>query len=381
MRTTEGKPTLSTILLGDAERAQAMADALAAIEPIERYTHGFHTWPAGLHPDAARDLLRVFPGNSVLDPFCGGGTVLVEGRAAGRRVHGRDLSTVALRIAGARTRTDGEEILTRMRSAARKLTESAQRADQFPPEDIFRAVREWYAPHVLCELEHLRLGVQAADADIRPLLEVIFSSMIVKVSWRKSDTSAQRVKHDRPAGTTSILFHKKARELGRRIAELREATPAETPPAEIQLGDARRIRVRDPVDLVLTSPPYPGTYDYLPMQHLRRIWLGENSGHDADELGSRRAWRGGERTAVREWREGTFAWTKAAADALAPGGFLVVVIGDGLTPGGAIDTSEPTEEAGRRAGLRSIARASLERPDHARNSTRWEHVFAFQKPA
>ena len=41
-------------------------------------------------------------------------------------------------------------------------------------------------------------------------------SILVKVSWRKSDTSMQRVKHDRPVGTAAILFHKKARELGRK---------------------------------------------------------------------------------------------------------------------------------------------------------------------
>ena len=57
----------------------------------------------------------------------------------------------------------------------------------------------------------------------------------------------------------------------------------------------------------------------------------------------------------------------------------MVVIGDGLTPSGAVDASEITERAARVAGLRSVARASLERPDHARRATRWEHVFAFQR--
>lgn len=381
MRTTEGKPTLSTILLGDRDLARTMAEPLGAVEPVERFTHGFHTWPAGLHADAARGLIGCFPGTSVLDPFCGGGTVLVEAVAAGKRAVGRDLSPIALRIARVRTRVDDETTLTKMRSAARKLCEEAQRARDLPPPEILNAVREWYAPHVLCELEHLRRGVRSADESIRPMLELLFSSILVKVSWRKSDTSSQRVKHDRPAGTTSILFHKKARELGRRIAELRDARPEGTPPAEVRWGDARDIRVGTPVDLVLTSPPYPGTYDYLPMQHLRRIWLNETSEYDAAELGSRRAWRAGERSAVREWREGTDAWMRSAATALAPGGHLVVVIGDGLTPTGAIDTSEPTEQAAKAAGLVSVARASLERPDHARESTRWEHVFAFRKLA
>jgi hypothetical protein len=217
------------------------------------------------------------------------------------------------------------------------------------------------------------------------LLEAVFSSILVKVSWRRSDTSAERVKHDRPAGTTSILFHKKVRELGRRIAELRQAVPPSTPDADIAVCDARTLRLARPVELVLTSPPYPATYDYLPMQHLRRVWLGsaEPGGPtgEADEIGPRRSWRVGEREARKLWRMDTAAWTQAAAAALRPGGRMVVVIGDGFSPAGVIDASEATEEAARGAGLRPLARASLERPDFARDATRWEHVFAFEKPA
>ncbi len=381
MRTTEGKPVGERVLLGDPGIAEGLAQGLASREPVDRYTHGYHTWPAGLHPDAARDLLAQFPGRSVLDPFCGGGTVLVEALAAGRRVHGRDLSTVAVRVARARTSLASEEVLTRMRSLSRKLTEEARRADQFPPEPILHAVREWYAPHVLCELERIRKGLSEADPEVRPLLEVVFSSIVVKTSWRKSDTKAQREKHDRAVGTAAILFHKKARELGRRIAALREAVPPNTPRPDVRLQDSRKLTVPEKVDLVLTSPPYPSTYDYLPMQHLRRVWLSEIKENEDAEIGPRRLWREGGKGAIKRWREDTVAWTKACADALVPGGQLVVVIGDGYAPGsGEIDTSEPTEAAARAAKLVAVARASLERPDHARGTSKWEHAFLFRKP-
>jgi hypothetical protein len=380
MRTTEGKPVGERVLLGDPAIAGRLADALAARDPVDRFTHGFHTWPAGLHPDAARDLLAVFPGASLLDPFCGGGTVLVEGVASGRRVHGRDLSSIGIRVARARTSVASEDVLTRMRSLSRRLTEEARRATEIPPEPILSAVRQWYAKHVAIELEHIRRGIAQADPDVKPLLEVVFSSILVKVSWRKSDTSPVREKHDRPPGTTAILFHKKTRELGRRIAALREATPPGTPPADIRLMDARKVTVPEPVELVLTSPPYPSTYDYLPLQHLRRVWLGETGDRDDAEIGPRRLWREGGQGARKKWREDTAQWMKSAGAALAPGGHMVVVIGDGYAPGvGEIDTSEPTEAGARVAGLTSVARASLERPDHARGTSKWEHVFAFRR--
>ena len=242
MRTTRGKPTYDRVLLGDRQLAEAMADALALEERRDRYTHGFHAYPAGLHPDAARDLVALFPGESVLDPFCGGGTVLVEAIAAGRRAVGRDLSTTALRVATARTCVGDEAFLTRVRSRARKLTAEAREATELPPHQILQGTEEWYAPYVLCELESLRRGIQESDEDLKPILWALFSTLLVKVSWRRSDTSAQRVKHHRPPGTAAILFHKKAREYGRQVASFRDAVPEGTPAADVRAGDARNIQ-------------------------------------------------------------------------------------------------------------------------------------------
>jgi len=380
MRKTSGKESLEPVLLGDRKLAKVLADALLADADVDRFTHGFHTYPAGLHPDGAALLIDAFAGRSVLDPFCGGGTVLIEALAAGRRGVGRDISPVAVRVAKARTSIPTDERLTKFRSRARKLTEAARQATDRPPRDIYQAVEQWYAPHAIWELESLRKGIAESDEDIRSLLEAIFSSILVKTSWRKSDTSKQRVKHKRPRGTTAILFHKKTRELARRMAALREVVPEGTNRPDIRFSDARNLSIGPPVDLVLTSPPYPSTYDYLPMQHLRSVWFGDHAKRgERHEIGARRDWRDGSRGAKKRWVEATNDWTKSAAACIEPGGFMVVVIGDGLMPSGPIDTSAPSEHAARGAGLKSLARASIERVDHARKTTRWEHIFAFRK--
>jgi DNA modification methylase len=134
------------------------------------------------------------------------------------------------------------------------------------------------------------------------------------------------------------------------------------------------------VDLVLTSPPYPSTYDYVLMQQLRMAWLGDIPRQDA-EIGSRKSWRQlGKRKARAAWDSDTQRWTRQAAKALRPGGHMVVVIGDGLTPNGVVDTSKISEASAQQAGLESVARASVARPDHARQTLRWEHAFAFRRP-
>ncbi|MBW1880638.1 MAG: hypothetical protein JRJ84_19960 [Deltaproteobacteria bacterium] len=163
------------------------------------------------------------------------------------------------------------------------------------------------------------------------------------------------------------------------MIDLRDRVPPDTPETRLLRRDARALALEAPFDLVLTSPPYPATYDYLPMQHLRRVWLGDDHRDQERELGARRGWRAGNRQARARWERDTREWTRAVARCLAPGGHLVVVIGDGLTPAGEVDASAPTEAAAKAADLSAVARASLARPDHARGSVRWEHVFAFRK--
>jgi hypothetical protein len=268
-----------------------------------------------------------------------------------------------------------------MRSAARKLTEQARTSKEPPPERIRYTLADWYAPSALAELWSLRQGIDALQDPItQEALRAVFSSIVVKVSWRRSDTSAQRKRHHRPPGTVATFFHKRTREFARQQVAFRELVPEGTPLADIAAGDARAIEVPEPVGLAITSPPYPATYDYLPMQHLRSVWLGGLDQVDMNqEIGSRRQWREGSRAARRNWLRATELWTRSVAKNLAPSGVLVVVIGDGLTPMGVVDSSEGTELAARAAGLQVLARASLERPDHARGTVRWEHVFAFQK--
>jgi SAM-dependent methyltransferase len=379
MRTRYPAPLSPPVLAGEPTLAEVCGKALGHDEPVDRFTHGFHTYPAGLHPHAARAFIEALPGDSVLDPFCGGGTVLVEGLLDGRRTIGRDVSPIALLVARGRAASPSPEVVTAFRSAGRKIAAAARQAGDQPSRTKVERVHQWYGPGTMIELEAIRRGVTHAAPEVQPLLEVCFSSILVKVSWRKSDTSNQRVVHRRPPGTTAVLFHKKVRELGRALDAMREAVPEGTPPVDVAPMDARQLVIEDPVDLVLTSPPYPSTYDYVPLQQLRAVWLGFEPEEPA-EIGSRRQFRTrGVRWALQRWLDDTAAWTQRSADALRPGGHLVVVIGDGLTPAGAIDTRVPTEEAAAASGLRLRARASVQRADHARNTTRWEHAFVFQK--
>jgi tRNA G10 N-methylase Trm11 len=60
-------------------------------------THHLHNYPARLNPNVARRLIKLYGKNAqnLLDPFCGSGTTLVEGRVAGLDVFGFDINPSA----------------------------------------------------------------------------------------------------------------------------------------------------------------------------------------------------------------------------------------------------------------------------------------------
>lgn len=71
------------------------------------HVHGMHLYPARMIPQIANRLIREnsSKGETVLDPFCGSGSVLVEALILGRNAVGIDINPLAIMIAKAKTTT------------------------------------------------------------------------------------------------------------------------------------------------------------------------------------------------------------------------------------------------------------------------------------
>ncbi len=93
----------------EAQRGhQAIRDVLEAAqsaEPVSGLTHNFYRYPARFSPAFARAAILAFtkPGDTVFDPFMGGGTTLVEASALRRRAVGTDINPLAVFVAQAKT--------------------------------------------------------------------------------------------------------------------------------------------------------------------------------------------------------------------------------------------------------------------------------------
>ena len=70
------------------------------------YSHGFHTYPARMHPEIARQMINKYASDTkkiVFDPFMGSGSVLVEGILHGNNSIGIDINPFAVFLSDVKT--------------------------------------------------------------------------------------------------------------------------------------------------------------------------------------------------------------------------------------------------------------------------------------
>jgi hypothetical protein len=399
----------ATETAGDRELAAKLAAALDVApapeptgtnadsdDPDRTHVHGFHTYPARMHPaTAARLVLAVSaPGDTVLDPFCGSGTVLVEALLAGRKALGADLNPLAVRLARVKTSLMDAAATAALVTAAREVSAFADErrraragaTHRYPPEDVAS-----FDAHVLLELDSLRAGLLSRPDELTvAALGLVLSAILVKVSKRASDTSSHTASRRIAAGYPAKLFVRKTEELARRLGRLRELAPPEAVAARVELDDATRLPSvkASTVDAVVTSPPYVGTYDYLEQHAMRLRWLGIDARKfGAGEIGSRRRYANLDARAARDtWGRELGATLRALARVCRSGARAAVLMADSGTRGEALRADTIVSQEAQAAGFDFIARASQTRPHfHGetagafRDVPRAEHAIAIEK--
>lgn len=342
-----------------------------------------------MHPSIARKVIELLaPAQGiVVDPFCGSGTVLVEAAVAGRQGLGVDLNPLSRQVADVHCNpwnAAGRDGLKALCSELAEASEARVRGRvkvraPLPPEEVAR-----YSPHILLELAGLHAEILAIpDEASRRVLETVFSALVVKFSNQRADTTDQTQERRLRKGLVTEFYVRKVDELLSRWAELESVLPANTPPVRLMEGDARRLhkvlRKGTKVDLVLTSPPYGGTYDYVEHHARRYPWLGLSPVRFAEgEIGARRNLR--EEEDMARWDHELFESLSAMARVGRPGALVVLLLGDAQLGATRIDAAAQVAALSRRAGLEMLASAAQFRPDFQGGEARREHLIGLRVP-
>lgn len=386
--TQRGGPTT---VEGDESLGRELARAWddASTEPDDTLTHGFHAYPARMHNAIARHLLRRFgtSGARLLDPFCGSGTTMIEGMIAGLRPTGIDLNTVALRVAAVKCDLRDSQARDRFTATLDIVVNAAlDRVRERVPivARLSADERSFYSPHTLKELAGLKEEIDKVQPiEDRQAFEVLLSAVVVKFSNQRADTTTAIVPKSIGKGLPSRFFRRKGFDLLERWAALADAC-APLPKvhrARFFEADARTLDVLGDAyraDLILSSPPYGGTYDYADHHARRYAWLGLSPTRlRRDEIGARRHLSQSP-DAVERWNQEMLAVLQTWARVLAPDGLAFAVIGDAKIDGRPMCAATQWLDLGAQAGLQIVARASQPRHDWDGGPHRREHLIVLK---
>ena len=255
------------------------------ILPIHRWV----PWIAGFSSDFVKGVLgRYLHGKgTVLDPFAGVGTTLVEAALLGHKAIGFEINpyaALACRIKLTAYRVIPETLLCEI-VRFRAFYNEKLSSDYIPKSILpkgFKTRAEFYSSQVLRKVLILHDFIDTIEnADLRDLFKLAFASTMIRYSNYSYEPSlARRVSsgkeaiQDFPVGE---MLLSKLREMADDIAWFRSCMETGQISAEV-INDSffqyQSYLAPEFVDLVVTSPPYLNNYHYNRNTRPQLYWLG-----------------------------------------------------------------------------------------------------------
>lgn len=248
---------------------------------VDRYSHLLHAYPAKLLLNIPLFFLncRQFSKGILYDPFCGSGTVLLEGLLAGWSVGGADANPLARLITAVKlSHIDIIEI----EAAFGLIIERYQTAKPAPFSPIVD-VNRWFSSDAQNQIGRLSTAIDSVKCpNVSAFFKVCLSACLRRSSYvdprlsvpvRVKEQSEEFRRAERPDvvgdfGRTVFVNMRRLRRLHGANADHLTRFPL--------FSDARAIEAPPGrlVDLIVTSPPYVGAQKYVRASSLSLGWLG-----------------------------------------------------------------------------------------------------------
>lgn len=311
-----------------------------------------HPYPAKFIPDlpgTLMDVLSIPPETTILDPFVGGGTTLVEAQRRGFRSVGVDLNPIACLISRVKTARAPE----RLSEVARAVLDDVKDLDPEVRTDIPN-IDHWFRRDVQIELARLVTAISRVPKSHEDALRLALSAIVVRVSNQESDTRYAAIDKSITGSDVSGLFLTS-------VQKIEDALTARHWPlasASVLNLDAREIGggvLSGPIGAIITSPPYPNAYEYWLYHKYRMYWLGyDPQAVKQREIGARPHFFKKNPHTPQTFFLQMSDVLGAATKNLVSSGWVCIVVGRSMIQGVHVDNSKIVQNVAQELGLKHI---------------------------
>jgi len=255
------------------------------VVPIHRWV----PWIAGFASEFVKDALRRYLNGkgTVMDPFCGVGTTLVDAQLDGHNAIGFEINPYA--ALACRTKLSAHLIaVERLKCAIMRLDKfyrskvSCSYVPKSRPPPGFKTRSAFYSPCVLRKVLIVQDFIKTVeDPLLRDLFRLAFASTMVRYSnysyepslGRRASAGKQEIE-DFPVGQAIMS---KLGEMAQDIAWVQRRL--QVPEATVRVINESFFQYEsclaaESVDLIITSPPYLNNYHYNRNTRPQLYWLG-----------------------------------------------------------------------------------------------------------
>jgi len=360
-----------------------------------KHVHRLHPYLGKFIPQLVEVFLRKYftPGQTVLDPFCGSGTALVQANELGVNAIGYDVSAFNVLLCHVKT---ARYNLSHVRREVLDILEKTRRiaqADAHQPslweadttmfslsETDNEYLQQWYAPQALRELLTYRHLIETEGYEYQDLLKVVLSRSArsarltthfdLDFPKRPQTEPYSCYKHSRICYPTTEAF-KFLRRYSLDTLERVEDFAAKRTNATVMVHhtDSRQATF-PPIHGVITSPPYVGLIDYHEQHAYAYHLLGLEDNRDR-EIGP--AANGSSQKAQQQYQKDIAQVFRHAADSMPVGSPMIVV---------ANDRANLYDEIAALAGVKveDILQRHVNRRTGRRASEFYESIFIWRTP-
>lgn len=217
-------------------------------------THGMHTWLAAMIPQEARKLIQVTEAREVLDPFCGGGTVLVECGYSGVPARGLEINPLGVIISNAKvTKIPILDLYEELSGIMERIKGNAVPKDIFP---VGHQLDYWFKPYMFEPLGKLVSAIQKIeDKKMKNFFQCVFSATARDVSLTyRNEIRLRRMSPKEQSKFNPDVIAQFAYRAMDSIKRLREI-----PECDVQAVNGTALEMpfkNKQFTTVITSPPY-----------------------------------------------------------------------------------------------------------------------------